>query len=217
MKLTRQHFLRSFDGYVFPKKWKDILVFNGFFQLKYSKGSPKRTFPLSGAYLFLYIFASLLIVLSFLGCQKRGLHGWIFYKGYLRYKIGALDSSWRPIKLAENDIAFYNKTYAALIQVNSTCRKDYEDVSLKILTDHLFYGLQDRKLILQEKRRVARRAALYTEMEASLDGVRVKTAVLVLKKNECIYDFTYLTRPWNFSRGINSFHRVIYGFKVLEQ
>jgi hypothetical protein len=59
------------------------------------------------------------------------------------------------------------------------------------------------------------RDALYTELNANLDGVSIQAALLVLKKNECIYDFAYMTRPWNFGRGIGDFHRLIYGFRVL--
>ncbi len=148
-------------------------------------------------------------------CPGKHFQNWIFQKDGIRYKIGPLGEGWRRIEVEENDLAFYNDAFYAIIQVNSTCRRDYEDVSLKILTDHLLYGLTERKILLQEKRMIDRREALYTELSAKLDGVEIRAAILVLKKNECIFDFTYLTRPWNFGRGIGDFHRVIYGFKTL--
>jgi hypothetical protein len=154
-----------------------------------------------------------LLLLS--GCPASGLHNNIFYKGNIKYKIGDLGEDWRPIEISENDIAYYNSSFSAIIQINSTCRSDYEDVSLSILLGHLLYGLTDRKVIREEKRMIDNRDALYTELNANLDGVSIQAALLVLKKNECIYDFAYMTRPWNFGRGIGDFHRLIYGFRVL--
>lgn len=158
----------------------------------------------------------LLLLSGLVGCPKKGLQNdWTYYEGDIRYKIGKLDSTWRKVKFEENDIAFYNGAFAAIIQINATCRRDYEDVSLKILTDQLLYGLTGRRIKLQEKRIFRRRSALYTELTASLDGVPVRAAMMVMKKDECIYDFTYLARPHNYTRGIGSYHRVLQGFRVL--
>jgi hypothetical protein len=155
--------------------------------------------------------------LGLTGCPTNGLHQGIFYKygGNLRYRIGPLRKTWRQIKVTENDLAFYHPQYKATIQINSTCRKDYEDASLSTLTDHIFIGLREKKILRQSKRLIDRRAALYTEIVAKLDGVRVTAATIVLKKNACIYDLTYIARPGNFGRGLGEFHRVVHGFKVL--
>lgn len=151
------------------------------------------------------------------GCNGNGLHDNVYTKfnGELRYRIGAISKQWRFIKVTENDIAYYHPVFKSMIQVNSTCRKDYEDVSLSTLTDHVFYGLRERKIVIQQKRMIDRRAALYTEILAKLDGVAIKAAVVVLKKNTCAYDFTYISRPDNFGRGLGAYYRVINGFKVL--
>ena len=149
------------------------------------------------------------------GCPPAGLKGWVFYKDDIRYRIGELDPHWRNIRISENDLAFQSTRYEAAIQINSTCRKDYEDVSLQILTDHVFHGLQDRKIVLQERRRLDDREALYTEITAKMDGKMFKAAIIVLKKNRCIYDLTYITQPWNFGRGVGDYYRVVSGFRVL--
>lgn len=164
----------------------------------------------------LTVAACLSLPFCMLGCPG-GLRGAVFYKGDIRYRIGEISKDWRQIAVSENDLAFYNQTYQALIQINSTCRRDYEDVSLQVLTDHVFYGLTDKKILLQEDRRIDRRGALYTEMTAKMDGQKVKAAVLVLKKNACIYDIAYITKPWDFGRGIGDYFRVIDGFRVLAQ
>lgn len=151
------------------------------------------------------------------GCVQNGLNNGVFYKygGDLRYRIGAVGTQWRVIKITQNDIAYYNPVFKATINVNSTCRKDYEDVSLSTLTNHIFYELRERKIVRQSKRMLNHRAALYTEIVATLDGVSIRAAALVLKKNSCIYDFFYIARPHNFGRGLSDFYRMLNGFKVL--
>lgn len=151
------------------------------------------------------------------GCPTTGLKGSVYYDGNLRYRVGEIGKDWRFVRVSENNIAYTHETYNAAIQINSTCRKDYEDVPLRILTDHLFYGLTHRKILVQERRRIDARDALYTELTARMDGRPVKAALLVLKKNRCIYDMAYVTLPWNFGLGVGDFYRVIAGFRVLLQ
>jgi hypothetical protein len=166
-----------------------------------------------------FFFGLALFCLGLSGCPRKGLHRWIFHKynGSMQYSIGTLGREWRKVKVTENDIAFYNTIYSAIIQINSTCRKDYEDVSLPILRDHLLYGLTDRKIVEKQQRMLDRRAALLTRIKAKLDGVAVEASVMIMKKNSCIYDFAYISRPRHFGRGIGDFYRVIHGFKVLRQ
>lgn len=167
----------------------------------------------------LFVSAALMICLLLTGCPRTGLYRWVFHKynGRMQYSIGGLGRDWRKVRVTENDIAFYNTVYSAIIQVNSTCRKDYEDVSLPILRDHLLYGLTDRKIVEKKQRMLDKRAALLTRIKAKLDGVAVEASVMIMKKNACIYDFAYISRPRHFGRGIGDFYRVIHGFKVLQQ
>lgn len=153
--------------------------------------------------------------LLLVGCPTSGLQQGVFVKGDLRYAVGVLPKSWSEIKVTENDMAYFHREYGAVIQANSTCRADYEDASLATLTSHLYNGLTDRKIITSQQRTVDKRAALYTELYARLDGVSIQVAILILKKNECVFDFAYFTRPSNFGAGIGDFHRFIFGFRVI--
>lgn len=162
--------------------------------------------------MFVLVFVLLLFTS---GCPATGLKEGVFVKGELRYTVGSLSGGWREIKVTENDQAYFHRDYGAVIQANATCRADYEDASLATLTSHLFSGLTDRKVIVSQQRTVDKRAALYTELSARLDGVSIQIAILLLKKNECVFDFAYFTRPHNYGRGIGDFHRFIYGFRVL--
>lgn len=161
------------------------------------------------------LFGLTMLLCGAWGCPNSGLVGSVYHKGDIRYRVGEVESGWRVVRVTENDIAYQHDKYNAIIQINSTCRQDYEDVPLRILTDHLFYGLTHRKVLVQERRRIDARDALYTELTARMDGRPVKAAMLVLKKNRCIYDMSYITVPWNFGLGVGDFYRIIDGFRVL--
>ena len=46
-----------------------------------------------------------------------------------------------------------------------------------------------------------RREAMHTVAQAKLDGVPMKFAVCVLKKDGCVYDLAYMAAPARFERG----------------
>jgi len=165
-------------------------------------------------------FVILLLVFMLGGCPSpyydKAKH--TFHKSEITYRIGKLPVSWKTFKIEQCDLSFYHTRSSSAILINSTCRDDYEDVALKTLTQHVFYGFTKRTKTLQKEMIISRRAALYTEMDAKLDGVTVKAALFILKKNACIYDFVYAARPKHFTKeGIETLKNVIRGFKVLKE
>ena len=150
-------------------------------------------------------------------CTPYRLENWVFYKGRIRYKIGQIESHWRPVKIEENDVAFYNRNFFAIMATNVTCRSDYTKVDLRLMTSHLFYDLTNRKIIKQEKEKAGKLEGWRTEFSGKLKNTNVRSTVIVFRNGMCIYDFIYITRPHNYGRGLGDFWRVVYGFKVLEQ
>ena len=60
--------------------------------------------------------------------------------------------------------------------------------------------------------RLADRDALRTRVHARLDGVAVRLELVVLKKNGCLFDLTYIAAPEVFAAGYADFERVVNGF-----
>ena len=54
-------------------------------------------------------------------------------------------------------------------------------------------GLQEVKKIKEEAWTLSERKALYTQAAASLDGVPVLLELVVIKKNQCQFDFMGVT------------------------
>jgi hypothetical protein len=147
------------------------------------------------------------------GCQHGELRNGVFTKSSVRYRIGDLPAGWKWVSLRDNDNAWVLNGTEQSIAVNSTC-EDYQDAPLPVLTQHLLMGFTDRQLIRQETAMLDGREALRSHYRAKLDGVPVELLLVVVKKNGCIYDFTYLSPVGRFEEKLPDFERLLQGFKA---
>ena len=148
-----------------------------------------------------------------IGCHHGQLRGGLFSKSNVRYRIGELPAGWKPVSLSDNDLAWISNGTDHSIAVNSTC-EGYDDVPLQALTQHLLMGFTDRHLIKQEAEMLDGREALRSHYTARMDGVPVELLLVVMKKNGCIYDFTYVSPVGRFEEKLPDFERLLEGFKA---
>ena len=136
-------------------------------------------------------FATLLMVL---GCASGGSYqGGIYQDDETRFRLEAPGAGWDALAVEDaNDLAWGHE--GAVIQVNSSCDPAL-DIPLEALTNHLMIGFTERDLQSQERVPMADREALRTHVRAKLDGVPREMLLVVLKKNECVYDFAAITPP----------------------
>lgn len=125
------------------------------------------------------------------GCGGHFANG-VFTKSDTRYRVGVLSDRWQQLKLADNDLAFVANDSPHALAVNATC-EGYEDASLKVLTRHLLMGFTQPQTVSQDSTPLDGREALRTHLTALMDGVPVELVLVVLKKDHCVYDFTYLS------------------------
>jgi len=116
-----------------------------------------------------------------------------FEKSGVRYRVAVPPGEhWKPIAFADNDLAWLSKDSGHVISVNATC-KDYGDPSLEVLTTHLLLGFQGHVLASRKAETLDGRAALRSRYHVTVDGVPAEVEVVVLKKNGCVHDFTYVS------------------------
>lgn len=145
-----------------------------------------------------------------LGCGA-GLREGRFFKDGLAYKVVApTDPAWRRIDFAENDLA-WAASDGHIIATNSTC-KDHGDPTLEVLTGHLLIGFDERVLTQRKPFTLDGRAALRSCYEVSIDGVPAEVEVVVLKKNGCVHDFTYVSPRGQRPRWQAAFDGLVTGF-----
>lgn len=127
-----------------------------------------------------------------LGCGA-GLREGRFSKDGVRYVVKAPgEPDWRRIDFAENDLAWATKGSGHIIALNATCA-DHGDPTLEVLTNHLLIGFDRRELTERKQFTLDGRAALRSTFDVAIDGVPAEVEVVVLKKNGCVHDFTFVS------------------------
>lgn len=157
----------------------------------------------------------LFLLVAAAACGPRArFEGWTVRKQATSYRVGMLSGDWKHIKGVNGDAAFINSSTSAVILANASC-EDFRDAPLEYLTKHLLIGYTEREILSREKVMMDNREALITILTAKLDGVKVKMALCVVKKNYCIYDLSYAAPPGMFDAALEDFDRYVKGFEVL--
>jgi len=162
--------------------------------------------------LVLFVFCALIVS----ACSGKQYRNGVFEDKKNAYRIEAPGKAWKQIESEDTNLAFFNDSLNAVIMVNSTC-DEYKDAPASALTGHLFIGIEDRKVLEQQKVMLDGREAVYTLVEGKLDGAPVKLATYVLVKNYCIYDLAYSAPPASFERGLPYLKNIADKFKVLRR
>ena len=104
--------------------------------------------------------------------------------------------------------------------MNSTCDQPDQDVPLQALTRHLLNGFTaytfppvdeaDLQTVPMDGRE-----ALRTHVVAKLDGVPRELLLVVMKKDDCIYDFALVAPPGaQFEQARPDFERLVTSFRA---
>lgn len=145
------------------------------------------------------------------GCAA-GLREGRFSKDGVRYRVVAPpEPPWRRVGFVGNDLAWAGPRPGVLIAVNATC-KDHGDPTLDVLTAHLLIGFDERTLTSRTTELIDGRAALRSVYDVAIDGVPAEVEVVVLKKNGCIHDFTFIAPRGERAAGQGAFDALVQGF-----
>jgi hypothetical protein len=144
------------------------------------------------------------------GCGHTTLDGrsWRGVEG--AFRIGTLGPGWHRVD-GDADLSLFNPTFDAAIMANVECKKE-RDAPLTVLANTLLIGFEDRRILREERVRMAGREALHQEIAAKLDGAALRLDTYVLKKDECVYDLVYLAPPAGYARGRADFDVFVAGF-----
>ncbi len=130
---------------------------------------------------------------AFGACDGRLNKEGYFQKDRLRYRVASPDSAqWQQLKFADNDLAWVHQGSAHVLSINATCQ-EHGDPGLDVLTTHLLFGFSERTLKARTTAMLDGREAMLSNYEAKLDGVPVEIDVAVMKKDDCVHDFIYVS------------------------
>lgn len=161
----------------------------------------------------------LLAASCFGGVDKRGSvkdyhNGLVITEGG-EFKIGNLPAAWKRKAFDYRAVLFTHSKINASISVDSFCKGSFDDSSLETLAGQLFYNLSNIKKNSQSKLTLNGREALLVSVSGSLDGAPVRMDAVVLKMNECVFDFAYVAIPQDYAAGLKDFEKLYKGFRYV--
>jgi len=100
-----------------------------------------------------------------------------------------------------------------IITYLSECVDGY-DPSLEALWHEVTQGLRDLKVEFSRDMEFQNRRALTHRFTAEVDGVESMIEILILKKNGCIYNFSYIATPKSFKLEYPQFKSFLSGINI---
>ena len=150
------------------------------------------------------------ILLFASGC-RGGLLGGMYTRDGVAYRVVEPSGDWRRINFDDNDLAWVARQ-GHVIAINATCT-GHEDPQLEVLTNHLVIGFTDREWVSKKRFELDGREAMRSLVKARLDGVATSLDLVVLKKNGCVHDFSYVSPTGQEATHQAEFDALIAGFK----
>ncbi len=157
----------------------------------------------------------LCLLCALAGCGGATYADGVFEEGEVRFSIDGPGPDWRRLAVAEeSDLAWAHEGRASVLHASGSCDPRL-DIPLVSLTAHLLVGFTDREELSQERRPFAGREALDTHLRAKLDGVTRELRLVVLKKDDCVYDFGLVAPPGaHFDASNADFDRLLASFEA---
>jgi hypothetical protein len=128
------------------------------------------------------------------------------------------DSDWVKLPPQENsnesDVAYQSKSSGALISLNTSCRELNRTQSLQAVSDLLFLGISDIEEKKEKSLMIQDSPALETTVTGKLNQEPTKIRATVIKKDRCIYDVLYVTRPKSFSSKEGDYSAFVHSLRL---
>ena len=144
-----------------------------------------------------------------------GLTGFLVACAAPGYHVEAPSPAWTRLAPDGQRIAFHHAD-GGTIAANVTCDKS-DDVPLDVLTNHLLFGIEERREEARVPLTVDGRGALQTRLGGKLDGVTVALELVVLKKDGCTYDLLLIAKPSTVGAREPEFRRFVTSFSSRAQ
>lgn len=145
-------------------------------------------------------------------CSAPALNGGVWNVGDGHFRMGPMPKTWRQLETKGPAVGFRDDPNEASVLVGARCKVASDDAPLLALTNHLLMGTTEREIKKQETIPFDGREAMHTVLDAKLDGVRMSYDIFVLKKDECVYDFVFVSEPGRFEQGAPAFEQFVTGF-----
>ncbi len=121
-----------------------------------------------------------------------------------------------------SDVAYQSATTASIISLDSACRQSLDsqkktvEQDLKSLTDLLLLGITDVTLREERGMEIQKNPALETTIIGKLNGEPMQIRTVVMKRQNCVYDLVYMSRPSYFEKQLSDFSHFVASLRLRE-
>lgn len=130
------------------------------------------------------------------------------------YAVGPLPTSWRRGRVGNYKVlVFYNDAYQSSIETDAFCDQSFDDASLRVLTNHLHASLSKPKTRSETPMTLDGRGALRSVAEGTVDGIPMVVDSVVIKKDNCLFDFVLISKPSFYTSATQDFESFFEGFR----
>lgn len=143
-----------------------------------------------------------------------GIQGRTLHNGVRAFEVGPLPVEWSPPHNQLKQAVYTHEGMQATIVTDALCGKKFEDAPLKRLAADLFEPLEKAHVKSENGFVLDGRNAYRIMGEGALDGVPMGMAVVVLKKDFCLYDFVLFAPPKHFPAAEKDFKDYVSGFRT---
>lgn len=147
------------------------------------------------------------------GCMSRSARESQRLEG--RYSLGEPGQGWKSVSAGGADYAFRNDDLSATLYTDSNCGARYEDSPLPKLAASAIFGVAEGEPSFQDTGKLDGRTFYSLRQRGTLDGVPVELGVLVVKKDQCVYDMVVIAPPdGRFEGAWEAFQATAAGFRT---
>jgi hypothetical protein len=142
------------------------------------------------------------------GCSAGRIESGVYYssKGY---HVSLPASGWSVTHDRAADLELRRATPPGGMLADATCEGKEVRRPLDVLTRHLTFGLKERVVENGGPLTVGGRPAQRAVIRGSLDGAPVMVEAIVVKGDQCVYDFLYVAPPEAFESGRADFQAFV--------
>jgi hypothetical protein len=149
-----------------------------------------------------------LLALVVAGCSAGRIESGVYYspKGY---HVSLPPSGWSVKHARAVDLELQRATSPGGMLADATCEGKEVRRPLDVLTRHLTFGLKERVVEESASLTVGGLPAQRAVLRGSVDGTPVKVEAIVVKGDQCVYDFLYVAPPETFESGRADFQTFV--------
>jgi len=149
------------------------------------------------------------------GCAAGQIRDGTYINEAKGFAVRLPSNEWQVEMGKEPDLLLRHQSRHAGILVNATCGEVPPDRPLEIVSRHLFFSLQRKEILRQERGTAAQGEAWEMLLRGELGGRELLLHAYTMKGSSCVYDLVLFAAPERYSEANGEFETLVRRFQLL--